>query len=67
MQRGRAASERVERVVYLASGSGDHTILVWSATTGEYVTKLRGHRLGVTALASIGMLLISGSADHDIR
>lgn len=52
----------------LASGSEDHTVRIWNATTGKHLVTLNGHRNRVTALAWApnGKMLASGSCDNRI-
>nr|WVH32653.1 WD domain protein [Trichoderma asperellum] len=54
---------------YLASGSGDHTIKIWDATTGKEQQILKGHRSWVQSVAfsADGRYLASGSGDHTIK
>ena len=54
----------------IASGSGDHTIRLWNAKTGEEVMNpLKGHSDSVQSVAfsADGTLIVSGSLDHTIR
>ncbi len=53
----------------LASGSGDDTIRLWDATTGQHIRTLTGHTASVwsVAFSPDGALLASGSGDDTIR
>ena len=53
----------------LASGSGDSTIRLWDAVTGEHKITLEGHRGTVygVAFSPDGTTLASGSGDSTIR
>ncbi|KAK3291304.1 uncharacterized protein B0H64DRAFT_349303 [Chaetomium fimeti] len=53
----------------IVSGSADHTIRVWDATSGMEVRKLEGHCGSVRSVAFSpdGGRVVSGSADHTIR
>ncbi len=52
----------------LASGSYDHTIRLWDATSGTETARLEGHTDQVTALCVLpDGRLASGSDDHTIR
>ena len=54
---------------WVATGSKDHTVRIWAASTGRERMTLAGHTSGVQALAFTwdSMLLATGSADHTIR
>ena len=53
----------------LASGSGDETVRVWDAATGEQLVSLRGHEESVSSVAwsPDGHRLASGSRDSTVR
>jgi len=53
----------------IISGSGDKTIKVWDAETGDELMTLRGHKEGVTSVAFSpdGKRIISGSGDKTIK
>ncbi len=53
----------------LASGSGDRTIRIWDAGSGEELFVLRGHeqRVNSVTFSPDGQRLASGSGDHTIR
>ncbi|KAJ3877124.1 hypothetical protein F5051DRAFT_409606 [Lentinula edodes] len=51
----------------IISASDDHSIHVYSPTTGRLLLSLDGHEGGVWALAAYGNLLVSGSTDRTIR
>jgi len=46
---------------YIVSASGDRTIKVWTADTGEFVRTLQGHRRG------IGMFIIKKDLFFDFK
>lgn len=65
---------------YVVTGGGDRHICVWDARSGVLKATLRGHRRGVTSLATLApdacavrphlelqSLLVSGGADCEIR
>jgi tetratricopeptide (TPR) repeat protein len=54
---------------WLASGSGDKTIKIWSVTRGKELHTLRGHSEFVTAVvfSPDGKWLVSGSDDRTIK
>jgi WD40 repeat protein len=54
----------------IASGSGDNTIRVWDARTGEAVMEpIQGHTKWVSSVAFSpdGAHIVSGSSDNTIR
>ena len=53
----------------LASGSGDHTVKLWDAVTGEVRATLAGHTKWVNSVAFSpdGLTLASGSGDETIK
>ncbi|KAE9385238.1 WD40 repeat-like protein, partial [Gymnopus androsaceus JB14] len=51
----------------IISASDDHSIHVYSLTTGHLLHSLDGHEGGVWALAEHGNLLVSGSTDRTVR
>jgi WD40 repeat protein len=54
---------------YLASGSRDKTIKLWSLESQKEVTTLRGHSLSVNSVAfsSDSKYLASGSGDNTVK
>ena len=68
------------RMQYAITGGGDRHVCVWDARSGARRATLRGHRRGVTSLATLApdacaadphaelqCLLVSGGADCEIR
>ena len=51
----------------LLSGSDDHSVRLWSATTGSLVQKYEEHMTPVTCLAADARRLISASSDGVVR
>ncbi|KAI0077105.1 WD40 repeat-like protein [Panus rudis PR-1116 ss-1] len=51
----------------IISASDDHSIHVYSPTTGELLQSLDGHEGGVWALAATKNTLVSGSTDRTVR
>lgn len=51
----------------IISASDDHSIHVYSPTTGELIRSLHGHEGGVWALAASKDILVSGSTDRTVR
>ncbi|KAJ2933128.1 hypothetical protein H1R20_g3974, partial [Candolleomyces eurysporus] len=51
----------------IISASDDHSIRVYSLSTGEQLLQLQGHEGGVWALAASGDTLVSGSTDRTVR
>ncbi|KFA81064.1 hypothetical protein S40288_09832 [Stachybotrys chartarum IBT 40288] len=53
----------------VVSGSGDKTVRIWDATTGECVRTLKGHSSWVTSVAfsGDGRQVVSGSYDKTVR
>jgi WD40 repeat protein len=52
---------------YIFGGTQSGQTQVWSASTFQHVTSLRGHQWDVWQLAYVGGLLCSGSYDHTIK
>ncbi|KAG6852810.1 hypothetical protein C0991_009007 [Blastosporella zonata] len=51
----------------IISASDDHSIHIYSPSTGELVRSLHGHEGGVWALAASKDILVSGSTDRTVR
>jgi F-box and WD-40 domain protein CDC4 len=51
----------------IISASDDHSIKVYSPSTGEELLQLKGHEGGVWALAASKDTLVSGSTDRTVR
>lgn len=51
----------------IISASDDHSIHVYSPTTGDLIRSLQGHEGGVWALAASKDILVSGSTDRTVR
>ena len=51
----------------IISASDDHSIKVYSPSTGEQLLQLQGHEGGVWALAASKDTLVSGSTDRTVR
>ncbi len=51
------------------SGSFDHTVRVWSASSGELLQRLEGHTDRVTSVcfSPDGAQIVSGIKDHTVR
>ena len=54
---------------YLASGSGDETVKLWSMDTQKEVAMLQGHSSSVysVAFSANGKYLASGSGDQTVK
>ena len=51
----------------IVSGSGDHTILLWSLQSGEILQKINIHQMGVVCLQYNVRFIVSGSSDKTAR
>ncbi|MEE1097710.1 MAG: hypothetical protein U0K83_05205, partial [Bacteroidales bacterium] len=53
----------------IISGSGDKTIKIWDANTGQCLQTLEGHKYSVNSVAFShdGTKIISGSVDKTIK
>ncbi|RDB22311.1 Cell division control protein 4 [Hypsizygus marmoreus] len=51
----------------IISASDDHSIHIYSPTSGELIRSLHGHEGGVWALAASKDILVSGSTDRTVR
>jgi F-box and WD-40 domain protein CDC4 len=51
----------------IVSASDDHSINVYTTTTGQLLKRLDGHEGGVWALQYLGDTLVSGSTDRTLR
>ncbi|MBO5838121.1 MAG: PD40 domain-containing protein, partial [Bacteroidales bacterium] len=54
---------------YLASGSGDKTLIIWDAKSGEKLKTLKGHSSFVESVcwSPDGKYLASGSWDNTVK
>jgi WD40 repeat protein len=54
---------------WLTTGSGDHSIRLWSAANGKETARLKGHQGEVYAVTFPPLLerVVSASADHTVR
>lgn len=54
---------------YIASGSFDHSVKIWSGSTGKFITSLRGHVEAVYQLcwSSDSRMLVSASRDSTCK
>jgi WD40 repeat protein len=54
---------------YLASGSSDYTIKLWSIKSQKEITTLKGHSNGVQSVifSPCGRYLASGSSDKTVK
>ena len=51
----------------IVSGSGDETVRVWDAKTGQVLHVLEGHSREVASVAMEGDTIVSGSWDKTVR
>jgi len=53
----------------IVSGSGDYTLRIWDADSGECLQTLRGHRSWVESVAwsPDGKRIVSGADDYTLR
>ena len=53
----------------IVSGSGDKTVHIWNAATGECVRVLEGHSYSVwsVSLSADASMIVSGSDDKTVR
>jgi WD40 repeat protein len=61
-----ALQGRKEQII-LATGSDDHTIILWDADTGKRAVTLRGHTGPVTSMGFWKAYLVSGSMDRTLQ
>ena len=52
---------------HIVSASDDHTLKVWSMSTGKCLRTLQGHSRGVMCVQLSDGLAVSGSGDNTIR
>ena len=63
----KAEEQKIESQKRIISASDDHSIHIYSPSTGELEMELQGHEGGVWALSTSGGLLVSGSTDQTVR
>ena len=51
----------------IASGSLDHSVVLWDTGTGSPLKRLKGHSRGVSSLCFLGKLLVSAGIDQSLR